>query len=60
MVYDDLFERQSSNCTFAMGTEVQTLDVYSGDTNELAEGEYRLNYTNTIDDEGTTYTSTSG
>lgn len=59
MVSDNLFERQSSNCTFAVGTEVQTLDVYSGDTNELAQGEYRLNYTNTFDDEATTYSSTS-
>ncbi|CAN0347201.1 unnamed protein product [Hapterophycus canaliculatus] len=36
---------QSSNCTFALGAEVQTLDVYSGDTNELSSGEYRLRYT---------------
>lgn len=49
---------QSSNCTFALGAEVQTLDIYSGDTNELASGEYRLRYTTTADD-GVVSTSTS-
>lgn len=49
---------QSSNCTFALGAEVQTLDIYSGDTNELASGEYRLRYTTTADD-GVVSASTS-
>lgn len=50
---------QSSTCTFALGAEVQTLDVYSGDTNELASGEYRLRYTATAVDDGIEYTSIS-
>ncbi|CAM9321423.1 unnamed protein product, partial [Phaeothamnion confervicola] len=31
-----------SNCSFALGAEVQILDVYSGDGNVLAAGEYQL------------------
>lgn len=50
---------QSDNCTFALGAEVQTLDVYSGDTNELAGGEYRLSYTTGLVEENTNVTSVS-
>lgn len=50
---------QSSNCTFAVGAEVQTLDVYSGDTNELSSGEYRLSYTTGSVADGTDSTVTS-
>lgn len=35
----------SSPCAFALGAEVQTLDVYSGDTNDLDGGEYQLSFT---------------
>lgn len=50
---------KSNNCTFAVGAEVQTLDVYSGDTNELSSGEYRLSYTTGSVEEGTNSTVTS-
>lgn len=50
---------QSNSCTFAVGAEVQTLDVYSGDTNELASGEYRLSYTTGSVADGTNSTVTS-
>lgn len=50
---------QSNNCTFAVGAEVQTLDVYSGDTNELSSGEYRLSYTTGSVEDGTNSTLTS-
>lgn len=53
------FRLQSSNCTFALGAEIQTLDVYSGDTHELASGEYRLQYTATASDDRTDVTTTS-
>ncbi|CAM9203436.1 unnamed protein product, partial [Choristocarpus tenellus] len=33
-----------TNCSFPLGVEVQILDVYSGDTNPLVGGEYRLQY----------------
>lgn len=35
----------SSPCAFALGAEVQTLDVYSGDTNDLDGGKYKLSFT---------------
>ena len=35
----------ASPCAFALGAEVQTLDVYSGDTNPLDGGEYGLSFT---------------
>lgn len=36
---------ETVSCTFAVGAEVQTLDVYSGDTNPLASGQYHLSFT---------------
>lgn len=35
----------TSPCAFALGAEVQTLDVYSADTNPLTGGQYRLGFT---------------
>lgn len=34
-----------ANCTFPLGSEVQILQVYSGDGNTLVEGEYMLRHT---------------
>ena len=49
----------STSCTFTVGAEVQTLDVYSGDTNPLSGGEYRLGYTTGSVEEGNQATATS-
>lgn len=38
---------------------MQTLDVYSGDTNALASGEYRLRYTAEASGNDTDYSLTS-
>lgn len=50
---------ESSPCAFALGAEVQTLDVYSGDTNSLFGGEYRLNFTTGSAEDGNEQTATS-
>lgn len=46
-------------CAFALGAEVQTLDVYSGDTNSLTGGQYRLGFTTGEDGSESTATSAS-
>lgn len=54
---DDTVLSCDTSCAFAVGAEVQTLDVYSGDSNALTGGEYLLSFTSGEPDNEVTETS---